>query len=210
MKQCGPSIAPIYMCMYDMSIYICIAAFPAMNPTSRMQLFLFTYAYVYVRVYIYIYMYAHPPSNYVHTHIDICIHMYAQTYVNIIVNTTVLYIACIHIHIHISLFCIRIYIYILMHIHIHVHLLMARSLSVSSLSGLLERSSHPHPLLMAYILHDFRRKLYYHTSQGFGIFWHINQHPQLPSKTPQIPSNRDHKALNRGTLGGLGSHAGIL
>ena len=28
--------------------------------------------------------------------------------------------------------------------------------------------------------------------------------PQLPFKTPQIPSNRDHKALNRGTLGGLG------
>ena len=24
-------------------------------------------------------------------------------------------------------------------------------------------------------------------------------------KTPQIPSNRDHKALNRGTEGGLGS-----
>ena len=30
------------------------------------------------------------------------------------------------------------------------------------------------------------------------------QHPQLPLKEPQIPSNRDHKALNRGTLGGLG------
>ena len=29
--------------------------------------------------------------------------------------------------------------------------------------------------------------------------------PQLPSKTPQIPSNRDHKALNRATLGGPGS-----
>ena len=28
--------------------------------------------------------------------------------------------------------------------------------------------------------------------------------PQLPFKEPQIPSNRDHKALNRGTLGGLG------
>ena len=28
--------------------------------------------------------------------------------------------------------------------------------------------------------------------------------PQLPVKTPQIPSNRDHKALYRGTLGGLG------
>ena len=30
--------------------------------------------------------------------------------------------------------------------------------------------------------------------------------PQLPFKTPQIPSNRDHKALNRGTLVGLGSY----
>ena len=29
--------------------------------------------------------------------------------------------------------------------------------------------------------------------------------PQLPFKTPQIPSNRDHKALNRATLGGLGT-----
>ena len=28
--------------------------------------------------------------------------------------------------------------------------------------------------------------------------------PQLPCKEPQIPSNRDHKALNRGTLGGVG------
>ena len=28
--------------------------------------------------------------------------------------------------------------------------------------------------------------------------------PQLPFKRPQIPSNRDHKALNRGTLGGVG------
>ena len=27
--------------------------------------------------------------------------------------------------------------------------------------------------------------------------------PQLPSKRPQIPSNRDHKALNKGTLGGF-------
>ena len=28
--------------------------------------------------------------------------------------------------------------------------------------------------------------------------------PQLPFKIPQIPSNRDYKALNRATLGGLG------
>ena len=28
--------------------------------------------------------------------------------------------------------------------------------------------------------------------------------PQLPFKESQIPSNGDHKALNRGTLGGLG------
>ena len=29
--------------------------------------------------------------------------------------------------------------------------------------------------------------------------------PQLPFKEPQIPFNREHKALNRATLGGLGS-----
>ena len=29
-----------------------------------------------------------------------------------------------------------------------------------------------------------------------------NQHPQLPHKRPHIPTNRDHKAINRGTLGG--------
>ena len=28
--------------------------------------------------------------------------------------------------------------------------------------------------------------------------------PQLPLQEPQIPSHEDHKALNRGTLGGLG------
>ena len=30
--------------------------------------------------------------------------------------------------------------------------------------------------------------------------------PQLPFKTPKIPSNRDYKALKRGTLGGLGMY----
>ena len=29
--------------------------------------------------------------------------------------------------------------------------------------------------------------------------------PQLPLRDPQIPSNRDHKALHRGTLGRLGN-----
>ena len=33
--------------------------------------------------------------------------------------------------------------------------------------------------------------------------------PQLPLKEPQIPSNRDHNALNRGTLGGLGRSVNI-
>ena len=28
--------------------------------------------------------------------------------------------------------------------------------------------------------------------------------PQLPFKTPQIPSNGDHKVLTRATMGGLG------
>ena len=31
------------------------------------------------------------------------------------------------------------------------------------------------------------------------------QHPQLPSKTPQLPSNRGHKAAIRGTFGAAGS-----
>ena len=42
---------------------------------------------------------------------------------------------------------------------------------------------------------------------GLGVV--IYQHPQLPFKKPQIESNRDHKALNRGTLGGLGMEAGL-
>ena len=33
--------------------------------------------------------------------------------------------------------------------------------------------------------------------------------PQLPSKIPQVPSNRDYKAPNRGTLGGLGLCRGL-
>ena len=37
---------------------------------------------------------------------------------------------------------------------------------------------------------------------GNGLRW--TSTPQLPFEEPQIPSNRDHKALNRGTLGGLG------
>ena len=32
----------------------------------------------------------------------------------------------------------------------------------------------------------------------------VDQQPQLSFKEPQIPSNREHKALNRGTLGGQG------
>ena len=32
----------------------------------------------------------------------------------------------------------------------------------------------------------------------------LNQHPPTPLKTPQIPSNRDQKARNRGILGVLG------
>ena len=34
--------------------------------------------------------------------------------------------------------------------------------------------------------------------------------PQLTLKRPQIPSNRDHKALNRGTLGGVGSYGPLF
>ena len=34
---------------------------------------------------------------------------------------------------------------------------------------------------------------------------HVKHPPHIPLKRPQVPSNRDHKALNRGTLRGLGS-----
>ena len=38
----------------------------------------------------------------------------------------------------------------------------------------------------------------------------LSSTPQLPFKIPQIPCNRDHhKALNRGTLGGLGFFLGV-
>ena len=36
------------------------------------------------------------------------------------------------------------------------------------------------------------------------VIFLIHQHPQLPFKRPQIPSNTDHKALYRGTLRGVG------
>ena len=38
----------------------------------------------------------------------------------------------------------------------------------------------------------------------------LDLHPQLPLQTPQIPSNSDHKALNRGTLGGLQNMAHMV
>ena len=38
----------------------------------------------------------------------------------------------------------------------------------------------------------------------FWTTWLSTSTPQLPFKKPQIPSNRDYKAPNRGTLGGLG------
>ena len=36
------------------------------------------------------------------------------------------------------------------------------------------------------------------------IIYRYTSTPQLPFKEPQIPSTRDHKAINRVTLGGLG------
>ena len=41
------------------------------------------------------------------------------------------------------------------------------------------------------------------------LYWDHNQPPPLPLKIPQIPSSRDHEALNRGTLGGLGMGYGM-
>ena len=42
------------------------------------------------------------------------------------------------------------------------------------------------------------------SAQDWVTLWYAST-PQLPFKRPQIPSYRDHKALNRATLGGLGS-----
>ena len=50
-------------------------------------------------------------------------------------------------------------------------------------------------LLLAF--YDCCKESYGHTST-----------PQLPLKIPHIPTNRDQKALNRGTLGGLGTRFG--
>ena len=47
-------------------------------------------------------------------------------------------------------------------------------------------------------MYDLKQRLYEYQTQGYmGT-------PQLLFKRPQVPSNRDHKALNRGTLGGAG------
>ena len=48
-----------------------------------------------------------------------------------------------------------------------------------------------------------KRLLLSYTHTDICIYTYTST-PQLPFKRPQIPSNRDHKALNRGTLGGLG------
>ena len=37
-----------------------------------------------------------------------------------------------------------------------------------------------------------------------------NQHPRTTLQDPPLPTNRDHKALNRGTLGGPGRGSGFL
>ena len=42
------------------------------------------------------------------------------------------------------------------------------------------------------------------------IYIYLPAPPQLPFKTPQIPSNRDHKALNRVTFGGLGTEGMVF
>ena len=49
------------------------------------------------------------------------------------------------------------------------------------------------------------------TQNGFLCIVHTTSTPQLPFKRPQIqiPSNRDHKALNGATLAGLGRYSFI-
>ena len=61
-------------------------------------------------------------------------------------------------------------------------------------------SAQDHPLFQRVHMLLFQRTLVPRT---------LYQHPQLPFKRPQIPSNRDHKALNRAALGGLGTWYGF-
>ena len=48
-----------------------------------------------------------------------------------------------------------------------------------------------------------QRSIYAKQELTFGVLpWTPKASPQLPFKRPQILSNRDHKALTRGTLAG--------
>ena len=53
--------------------------------------------------------------------------------------------------------------------------------------------------LFAYDLFFYQEQRRYYPEQN-----HIPAPPKLPFKTPQIPSNRDHKSTTRGTVKGLG------
>ena len=58
-------------------------------------------------------------------------------------------------------------------------------------------------------LHICTIYIYIHTNTCTCTYIYIHRQmhsstPQLPFQRPQIPSNRDHKVFNRGTLGGAG------
>ena len=59
-----------------------------------------------------------------------------------------------------------------------------------------------HPRKLFTYVFGFRSGPSLHLKSGQTMFY--TSTPQLPFKRPQIPSNKDLKALNRGTLGGLG------
>ena len=87
----------------------------------------------------------------------------------------------VHVHLHLHL-RIYVYVYVPMHVHANVHNLqftdtVTRTCTYVYVETLEERAT----------------EALAHTST-----------PELPFKTPQIPSNRDHQALNKATLGGPG------
>ena len=67
------------------------------------------------------------------------------------------------------------------------------------------RRSRPRPRQSRTAWPDGSRAQYYPSQNLLRCSGDLCSTPQLPFEEPQIPSNRDHKALNRGTLEGRGS-----
>ena len=110
--------------------------------------------------------------------IRICLYVYKYVYI----YTYLLY-AYLYIYTYI---CIYLYIYVQ---PLQIHTLMYACLVFAS--------DPPAPSL---------RQVAHECSRNIGCFQtsFLSSTLQLPVQTPQLPSNRDHKAFNRGALGGLG------